>query len=84
MAHSKDSDKTVTYADFVSGIKFFNEHVKSERKIISRSFETPKCIRSNSQKTSFIVEKPNLWHLCGPLQTMGRRSNSSVETQPQS
>ena len=73
----------MTYADFVSGTNFFPEHVKSERKKISRSFETSKCIPSNNQKTYYIDEEPHLWHLCGPLQTMGRRYSSSVKTQPQ-
>ena len=84
MAHFRDADNTVTYAEFVSGTNFLPEHVKRERKKISRYFETPKCIPSNIQKNYFIDKKPNLWHHCGPLQTMGRGSNSSVKTQPQS
>ena len=84
MAHFKDADNTVTYADFVSGTNFVPEHVKKERKIISRPFQTPKCIPCNNQETYYIDEKPNLWHLFGSLQTMGRRSSSSVKTQPQS
>ena len=84
MAHFKDADNTVTCADFVSGTNFFPEHVKRERKMISRYIETPKCIPSNSQEIFSIDKKPNLWHFCGPLQTMGRGSNSSVKTQPQS
>ena len=84
MAHFKDADNIVTYAGFVSGTNFFPEHVKRERKIISRSFETPKCIPSNNQETYYIEGKPNLWHLYGSLQTMGRRSSSSVKTHTQS
>ena len=60
MAHFKDADNTVTNADFVSGTNFFPEHVKRERKMISRSFETPMCISSNSQEAYFIDEIPNL------------------------
>ena len=84
MAHFKDADNTVTCADFVSGTNFFPEQVKRELKMISRYIETPKCIPSNSQEIYFVDEKPSLWHLYRSVQTMGRRSNSSVETQPQS